>query len=80
MGSGSGSVAWDGTNNAGTALSPGAYSFSVSAKDASGTAVVSTSRIKGKVDGVDMSGATPVLSIGNVKLNLTDVTAVSAGV
>jgi flagellar basal-body rod modification protein FlgD len=80
MGSGTGSVAWDGTNNAGTALAPGAYSFSVSAKDASGNAVVSSSRIKGKVDGVDMSGATPVLSIGSVKLNLTDVTAVSAGV
>jgi flagellar basal-body rod modification protein FlgD len=79
-GAGSGSVAWDGTNNAGTALPSGAYSFTVAAKDASGNSVTSTPLIKGKVDGVDMSGATPVLSIGNVKLNLTDVTSVNAGV
>jgi flagellar basal-body rod modification protein FlgD len=79
-GAGAGTVAWDGTNNAGTALGSGAYSFSVSAKDASGNTVASTPIIKGRVDGVDMSGATPVLSIGNVKLNLTDVTSVSAGV
>lgn len=74
---GSGSLTWDGTNNAGTALASGAYSFSVSAKDASGNKVSATPLIKGKVDGVDMSGATPVLSIGNVKLSLTDVTSVS---
>jgi flagellar basal-body rod modification protein FlgD len=79
-GAGSGSVSWDGTNNAGTALPSGAYSFTVAAKDASGNSVTSTPLIKGKVDGVDMSGATPVLSIGNVKLNLTDVTSVTAGV
>jgi flagellar basal-body rod modification protein FlgD len=79
-GAGEGSVTWDGTNNAGTALGTGVYSFSVTAKDASGNSVASSPLIKGKVDGVDMSGATPVLSIGNLKLNLTDVTSVSAGV
>lgn len=79
-GAGEGSVTWDGTNNAGTALGTGVYSFSVTAKDANGNAVASSPLIKGKVDGVDMSGATPVLSIGNLKLNLTDVTSVSSGV
>ena len=80
MPSGAGSVAWDGTNNSGTALGSGAYTFSVSAKDAGGSNVGTTGLIKGRVDGVDMSGATPILSIGGVKLNLTDVTSVSAGV
>lgn len=80
QGAGSGSLAWDGTNNAGTALASGTYSFSVGAKDASGNSVTSTPFIKGKVDGVDMSGATPVLSIGNLKLNLTDVSSVREGV
>ncbi|GFO67306.1 basal-body rod modification protein FlgD [Geomonas limicola] len=79
MGAGDGSVSWDGTNNLGSQLSSGAYSFSVSAKDAQGNTVTTTPMIKGKVDGVDMSGATPVLSVGNVKLSLTDVTAVSTG-
>lgn len=79
-GSGEGSVAWDGTDNSGKQLASGAYSFSVSAKDANGNSVASSSLIKGKVDGVDMSGAVPVLSIGAVKLNLTDITSVSGGV
>jgi len=80
QGAGAGALAWDGTDNAGTALASGAYSFSVSAKDASGNSVTGTPVIKGKVDGVDMSGATPVLSIGKVNLNLTEVTSVSQGV
>jgi len=79
MPGGAGSLAWDGTNNAGTALASGAYSFSVAAANAAGASVASMPVIKGRVDGVDMSGATPVLSIGGVKLNLTDVTSVSAG-
>jgi len=79
MPAGEGSLAWDGTNNAGAALASGAYSFSVAAANASGASVAGTPLIKGRVDGVDMSGATPVLSIGGVKLNLTDVTSVSAG-
>jgi flagellar basal-body rod modification protein FlgD len=78
--SGEGSVVWDGTNNAGSQLSSGAYTFSVSANDANGKTLASTPLVRGKVDGVDMSGAVPVLSIGSVKLNLTDVTSVSAGV
>jgi len=78
-GAGAGNVTWDGTNDAGAQLASGAYSFSVNAQ-AGGASVASTSIIRGKVDGVDMSGATPVLSIGNVKLSLTDVTSVSGGV
>jgi flagellar basal-body rod modification protein FlgD len=79
-GAGIGSVAWDGTDNAGQQLASGAYTFSVAAQDAAGNNVTSTPYITGKVDGIDMSGASPTLSVGSVKLNLTDVTAVSAGV
>jgi len=79
MSAGDNTIAWDGTNNLGNQLASGAYSFAVTGKDAAGNAVTTTPMIKGKVDGVDMSGATPVLSIGNVKLSLTDVTAVSTG-
>jgi flagellar basal-body rod modification protein FlgD len=79
-GAGIGSVAWDGTNNAGQQLASGAYTFSVAAQDAAGNNVTSTPMITGKVDGIDMSGAGTTLSVGSVKLNLTDVTAVSAGV
>ena len=76
-GAGTGNVAWDGTDNAGAQLASGAYSFSIGAKDASGNAVAGMGLVRGKVDGVDMSGAAPVLSIGSLKLNLTDVTSVA---
>ena len=80
IGAGNGSISWDGTNAAGVQLPSGAYTFAVSATDASGNLVTSTPLIKGVVTGVDMSGADPVLSVGNLNVNLTDVTNVSSGV
>ncbi|WP_136524421.1 flagellar hook assembly protein FlgD [Geomonas ferrireducens] len=79
QGIGNNSVSWDGTDNSGATLTPGAYSFSVSAKDATGNTVTSTGLVRGKVNGVDMSGTTPILSVGSLKLNLTDVTSVTEG-
>lgn len=76
---GRGSVAWDGTDNQGQALPAGAYGFSVTGKDSAGNTVGGYGLIKGKVDGVDMSGNTPVLSIGRVRLSLTEVTSVAGG-
>ena len=76
---GTGSVSWDGTDNSGKQMAAGAYSFSVSGKNASGSAVTATGLIKGRIDGVDMSGAIPALSIGSLKLSLTDVTSVATG-
>ena len=75
--SGEGSVTWDGTNSAGSQLPSGAYGFSVSATDANGKAVTSTPLVKGTVSGVDMTGTSPMLNIGNIKLNLTDITTVA---
>lgn len=77
--SGNNSVSWDGTDSSGNALSAGAYSFSISAKDAGGSLISNTGLVRGKVNGVDMSGSTPVLSVGALKLNLTDVTTVTEG-
>lgn len=79
-GAGDSSLVWDGTNDAGTQLGAGAYSFSVSAKNASGATVESTGLVRGRVDGVDMSGSIPVLSIGKLKLSLDDLTSVTGGV
>lgn len=78
-GAGAGSVTWDGTDDAGAQLPAGAYSFGVSAKTASGSNVAAMGLVRGKVDGVDMSGASPVLSIGALKLKLSEVTSVTGG-
>jgi flagellar basal-body rod modification protein FlgD len=79
LGAGEGSIGWDGSTDSGSQANPGTYSFSVTAQDSTGSNISTTPLIKGRVDGVDMSGATPVLTIGGLKLNLTDVTSVSAG-
>lgn len=78
-GAGTASVAWDGKDNAGKDVAAGAYSFSVSAKAANGSAVTVTPIFRGRVDAVDLSGTVPVLSVGKVKLNLADVTSVRQG-
>ncbi|UFS72333.1 flagellar hook assembly protein FlgD [Geomonas sp. RF6] len=75
-GAGDNAVSWDGTDNSGAALPSGAYSFSVSALDASGTKVAATPFIKGTVDGVDLSGSTPTLSVGNIQVPIYSVTSV----
>lgn len=77
---GTASVAWDGTDNSGATVAPGAYSFSAAAIDVNGAKVTATPFIKGKVDGVDISGTNLIISLGKVKLNLTDVTSVTQGV
>lgn len=77
--SGNNSVNWDGTDNSGATLAPGAYSFSVAAKDATGNTITTVGLVRGRVNGVDMSGASPVLSVGSLKLNLTDVISVTEG-
>lgn len=79
MGAGAGSITWDGTDNTGAQLPAGAYSFSLSAKDASGNAIAGTGLVRGTVDAVDMSGGAPILSIGGVRLSLTEVTSVAGG-
>lgn len=80
LAAGKASVAWDGTDNSGAAVAPGAYTFSAAAVDVNGQKVAATPFIKGRVDGVDISGTNLILSLGNVKLNLTDVTSVAQGV
>jgi len=75
--SGDNSYSWDGTNSSGTLQSAGAYTFAVSATSASGTAVTATTYTVGKVDGVDLSGTTPKLTIGSTSVSLSDVISLS---
>lgn len=75
---GDNSFSWDGRDSSGTLLSAGSYSFTVSAKSASGSAITSTTYTTGKIDGVDLSGATPQLTIGSTSVALSDV--ISLGV
>ncbi len=74
---GDGSYTWDGCNSAGTKLSAGSYTFSISGTTASGAATTATTYTTGVVDGVSFANNTPYLKIGTVNIPITDVISVS---
>ena len=76
--SGDNSFSWDGRDSSGTLLPAGAYTFAVTATSSSGSAITATTYTTGKIDGVDLSGATPQLTIGATSVALSDV--ISLGV
>ena len=69
---------WDGRDNSGALLSAGAYTFAVTATAANGSSLPVTTFTTGRIDGVDLSGSTPKLTIGATSVALSDV--VSMGV
>ena len=69
---------WDGRDTSGALLPAGAYTFAVNATDANGKVLPATTYTTGKVDGVNLSGSTPQLSIGATSVELGDV--ISMGV
>jgi flagellar basal-body rod modification protein FlgD len=76
--SGDNRFVWDGRDASGALLPAGAYSFTVTAVAASGSALTASTYTTGKVDGVDLSGSTPQLIIGSTSVSLSDV--ISMGV
>lgn len=75
---GDNSFSWDGRNASGALLPAGSYNFAVTAASASGSAITTTTYTTGKVDGVDLSGSSPHLTIGATSVALGDV--ISLGV
>ena len=70
---GENSFSWDGLDNSGALLPAGTYSFAVSAKTTDGSALTATTYTTGKIDGVNLSGSSPQLTIGNIAIELSDV-------
>jgi flagellar basal-body rod modification protein FlgD len=68
--------AWDGRDNNGVLLPAGGYKFSVQAASASGSNVIVSPYTTGRIDGVNLTGTTPVLNIGAVSVLLTDVLSI----
>jgi flagellar basal-body rod modification protein FlgD len=67
---------WDGKNAAGVTLSDGLYSIAVDGKAIDQSAITVATEIYGTVDGVDLSGTTPSLKMGNLAIDLTSVKAI----
>lgn len=67
------SFVWDGRRADGSTAPDGIYSTVISAKDASGQEFGVKQAITGIVDGVDVSGDTPILNIGGVRMPISSV-------
>jgi flagellar basal-body rod modification protein FlgD len=64
---------WDGRTSTGAAAPDGDYTIAVTAIDSAGQGVSVRTEIAGRVDAVDMTGDTPQLVIGSVRVPLGSV-------
>jgi flagellar basal-body rod modification protein FlgD len=76
VGSGEGSITWDGKDGSGNALPPGVYSFTVNGTMADGSAAGGAPLVTLVVDGVKMVQGQPVLTCGGVDVPLSSVISV----
>ena len=67
---------WDGKDEAGNVVPDGAYSFSVTAKDAEGNSIDNRTFIRGQVDRVSFGGGGILLWIGDTSIAMGDVSSV----
>lgn len=68
---------WDGKGNDGTQWPDGAYKISVTAKDANGQTVATSTEVSGVVDSVDMTQDPPILSVGGQNFTLDKIKRVT---
>ena len=71
------SYTWDGKGANGIREPDGEYKISISALDAAGQAVSVTTETSGKVSAVDVSGASPVLTVGTSSIPLSRVKTIA---
>ncbi|TFZ60389.1 flagellar hook assembly protein FlgD [Methylorubrum sp. Q1] len=69
---------WDGTGTSGLTAKDGRYAITVDALDTTGTKVTVDTKVSGIVDGVDLSGSEPVLTIGSARVPASSVKTLSA--
>ena len=74
---GSQTYSWDGKDGDGNAQPAGDYKISFNALDASGQAVTVDTGISGKVSAVDVSGTSPVLTVGSNAVPLSRVRTIA---
>lgn len=75
---GSQAYLWNGRDKNGIAVPDGNYTISVEAKDATGSIIQVGTQTKGTVNGIDFSGASPILLVGDKHLRIGDITSISS--
>ncbi|MBD8906068.1 flagellar hook assembly protein FlgD [Methylorubrum zatmanii] len=67
------SFEWDGTSTSGLTAADGRYTITVDALDTTGAKVAVDTKVSGSVDGVDLSGSEPTLTIGTARVPVSSV-------
>jgi flagellar basal-body rod modification protein FlgD len=70
---------WDGKKTGGAIAPAGDYTITVTAKDTSGAAINVKTEVRGVVDGVQLDGETPILTIGTFKVPVDKVKSILRG-
>jgi len=78
LASGNGKFEWHGETDSGGTAPAGNYTIAITGQDASGKAITYKSETTGVVDGIDFSGAVPMLSIGGQLISAYLVKSVKA--
>jgi flagellar basal-body rod modification protein FlgD len=68
---------WDGKNAQGISQPNGVYSFAVTAKNAAGQVVATSTRFRGMVSAIETQDGATILDVGGVKVPLADVLSIT---
>jgi flagellar basal-body rod modification protein FlgD len=77
VGAGTNVFNWDGIGSDGRTKPDGAYTVTMEGRDADGKLVDVSTKMSGKVTGIDFSGTEPVLLVGSSRVNISSVSAVT---
>ena len=70
---------WNGNDSNGNSLPEGVYTFTVLAVDSSGASVTASPFIQGRITGIRYENGMAVLLIGDIEINLSEVTEILDG-
>jgi len=68
---------WDGKNEQGVRVAAGSYSFQVTAKDAKGVPVLTSTEVSGRVTEVTYESGAPEVIVNGARVPLSDVSSVA---
>lgn len=69
-------IVWDGKNEMGSNVPEGTYTFEVSAVDATGQPISSTSWLVGAVSGISFENGITYLHLGSIKITISDIRSI----
>jgi flagellar hook assembly protein FlgD len=77
QGAGDVNAAWDGLDDNGAPVTPGAYTLQPAAFDSNGNAVSASLSTSGLVTGVAYQGGVPLLKVGSSLVQMSNVTSIN---